>query len=126
MSDPPITPTVGAATLTGSAAGNWPSSAFLNVTEFETLLEDLSSGSPFPRCPPITVQDIPFGAWPAVSAAFSQTTRIIRLQSTGVCAVAVGGPDPVATALCSMRMIADQPEYFAVVPGDWLSVVVLT
>lgn len=108
------------------AAGAWPSTAFLSVAEFESLLEDPNSGSPLPRCPPITTQFIAYGSWPAMSAAFQANTRIVRLQPTGVCAVDAGGPDPIASAEHGMRMVGGAVEYFGVDPGDWLSVIAMT
>ena len=125
MANTTLTPSVGAAALTGAAAGNYPSSAFLYVSEFASLMNDAASGSLLPRCPPVATQLIPFGAWPAVSLPFSPSTRLIRLQANGVCAVAIGGTAPVATT-ASQRMTTGQTELWAVQPGDQLGVIAST
>jgi hypothetical protein len=125
MSNTILTPTVAAVSFAGATAGNYPSSGLLYVSEFQTLLNDASSGSLLPRCPPVATQLIPFGAWPAVSLRFSPSTRLIRVQANGICAVAIGGAAPVATT-AGQRMTSGLTEYFAVTPGDQLGVIATT
>lgn len=70
--------------------------------------------------PPITITGTA-----AASAAFNANTTIIRLHTDAICSVLVGGTAPVATANDG-RMAANQTEYFAVKPGDKLSVITNT
>jgi len=126
MSNTTLTPNAGSVALAGAAAGNWPSSAFLYLTEFESLLDDAKSGSAVPRCPALVDQVVPFGGISAASAPFSPATRIVRIQANAICAVKVGGAQPVAVPAGiggTSRMTAGQTEYFAVRPGDAAAVV---
>lgn len=56
------------------------------------------------------------------SQAFSQQTILIRVHCDSVCSVKVGGINPVATTQ-SMRLAANQTEYFSVQQGDALAVI---
>lgn len=58
------------------------------------------------------------------SAAFNADTRYIRVHTDAVCSIAFG-TNPTATAN-SMRLAANQTEYFAVVPGQKLAVITNT
>lgn len=73
--------------------------------------------------PAITMQTVAVGGVSAQSAAFSSTTRLIRVQTDIKCFVVIGGTNPTATT-SSQRMAADQTEYFVVAPGDKLAVIV--
>lgn len=111
-----------------SAPGNWPSSAFLFITEFESLLENTLAGRGAPvRCPSLADQAVAFGAFSAVSQPFSPQTRIERLHSNAIVCVKVGSRAPVAVPLglggATARMVAGQTEYFAVRPGDAVAVI---
>jgi hypothetical protein len=124
MSNTTITPAVGALTIAGTAAGNWPSSGFLYLTEFDSLLNDAASGTPLPRCPSQVDQVIPYGGVSAVSAPFGPHTRLVRIHTDSICAVKIGGTKPVAVAKPgTARMTAGQTEYFAVKPGDAAAVI---
>jgi len=125
MSNVTLTPTVGAAALTGALAGNWPSTGFLYVTEFGSLLLDSKSGSALPRAPSLADQLIPFnGGVSVASAAFNRATRVVRLHATAVCSLQIGGTSPVAGGTC--RLAASTTEFYAVAPGDALAVVATT
>ena len=127
MANTTLTPSVGALAVAGAAAGNFPSSGFLYVTEYDSLLNDAASGSSYPRCPSLVDQVIPFGGISAVSAAFNAHTRVVRLHTDSLCAVKVGGTKPVAVAKPgTSRMTAGQTEFFAVKPGDAAAVITTT
>ncbi len=122
MSNVTITPAAGAVTVAGAAPGNWPSSAFLFVTEFGSALANMASGmQDVPRCPSLVDQLIPFGGISVASAPFGSQTRVVRVHSTANCSLRVGGVQPVAGGC--MRLAAGVSELYAVVPGDSLAVV---
>jgi len=125
MSNVTLIPLVGATSLAGGAGGNWPSSGFLYVTEFDSLLNDAKSGSTFPRCPSLADQVLPISGLSLASAAFSPNSRVIRVHSSVACAVKVGGPAPVAKSGLggTSRLAAGVSEYFAVKPGDAVAVI---
>lgn len=125
MSNTTLTPSVGALTVAGAAAGNWPSSGFLYVTEFDSMLNDAASGSSYPRCPSLADQVIAFGGISAASAAFNARTRVVRVHSSATCAVKIGGPAPVAKSGLggTSRLAAGVSEFYAVHPGDALGVI---
>lgn len=58
------------------------------------------------------------------SAAFGGTTRIVRVHCDAVCSIAFGKSPTATTA--NKRLPADHTEYFAVNPGDKLSVIANT
>ena len=58
------------------------------------------------------------------SAAFAETTRMVRLHTDAICSVAFGA-DPTATA-DSKRMSAGTTEYFVVAAGDKVAVITNT
>jgi hypothetical protein len=127
MANTTLTPSVATAALAGGAAGNWPSSGFLYLSEFGSLFGDASSGAPFPRCPSLADQVIPFGGISAASLPFTPSTRVVRVHTDSICAVKVGGAQPVAVAKPgTARMAAGQTEYFAVTPGDKAAVITST
>lgn len=58
----------------------------------------------------------------AQSAAFSSTTKLVRVHCDVICNITVGGTNPVATT-STLRLAAGQTEYFAVSPGDKVAVI---
>ncbi len=76
-------------------------------------------------CPPLAEQTVAIGATHAESSAFGSKTYLVRCHADVICSVLVGGKAPVATT-GSGRFIAGQTEYFAVTPGDKLSVIANT
>jgi hypothetical protein len=128
MSNTTITPAVGALALAGVAVGNWPSSGFLYLTEFDSLLNDAASGSSYPRCPSLADQVIAFGGISAASAPFNGRTRVVRVHSSATCAVKIGGSAPVAKSGLggTSRLAAGVSEYYAVHPGEAVAVITAT
>lgn len=57
----------------------------------------------------------------ADSVAFKDTTVVIRVHADAICSLAFGSAPTASTT--TMRMAANQTEYFAVRPGDKLSVI---
>jgi hypothetical protein len=92
----------------------------LYITEYPTGAYDAAT----PVEPAITDQAITFtaGTGPAVaSAAFSASTRMVRVVADGICSVAFGG-SPTATANNS-RMAAGVERLVLVQPGHKVSVI---
>jgi hypothetical protein len=119
-----LAPTVGALQQTGGAAGNYPSSALLFITEFESAFRDSKSGTELPRAPSIVDQPaLPFGGVSVATPPFSPTTRIVRIQPTAACIIKVGGAQAVAVAGAGSRMTAGQTEFYAVRPNDTVAVI---
>jgi hypothetical protein len=93
------------------------------IDEFVGLQKDGAGHvMPVPQTPAIVQQDgITIGVGSAQSAAFNANTRLIRVHTDAICAIAIGA-DPTAVATKG-RMAADQTEYFAVYPGQKLAVI---
>lgn len=126
MANTTLTPTVAAAVFSGVAPGNFPSSAFLLVSEFAALSNDVMSGSTYPRAPSLNDQVVAYGAISAGSLPFSAQTRIVQISSTGTAAIKVGGLKPLAVAGLSSRLTAGTNLFFAVHPGDSVAAIVST
>ena len=56
------------------------------------------------------------------SAAFRDTTILVRVHTDAICSVKVGGTNPVADTT-NARMAANQTEYFSVKGGEKLAVI---
>jgi len=125
MSNQTVTPSVGAAAFAGAAPGNFVSSAFLWLTEFKAPVENPVAPT-YPTAPSLADQVIAYGASIAAqSSPFTAQTRLVRVQATAVCAIKIGkgataSAGPVGG---TTRMASGQTEYFAVHPGDQLSVI---
>lgn len=98
--------------------------AKLYVTEFVTAGRDPGSGVPVghggswlenPASP------IAIGGGALNSASFGTNTSLIRVNCDAVCSIVIG-TSPSAT-INNARMAANQTEYFAVVPGQQISVI---
>ncbi len=72
--------------------------------------------------PAVANQTVAITGTSAQSAAFADTTKIVRIHTDIICHVVLGGASPTATA-SSMRLAADQTEYFVVAPGQKLAVI---
>jgi hypothetical protein len=67
-------------------------------------------------------QTVTVGVASAQSAAFSVGSKIVRIHTDVACHIEVGGINPTATT-SSMRLAADQTEYFVVAAGQKLAVI---
>ena len=76
------------------------------------------------NAPPVTEQNVAIGGSSTQSSAFSAQTAIIRVATDAICSIAIG-TNPTATAN-SMRMAADQVEYFSVQPNQKIAVITNT
>ena len=124
MANTTLTPNAAAAAMAGQQAGNFPSSAFLYVTEFAAPQTNPMAPT-YPPSPSLADQVVPFGGASSVSAPFGPATRLIRIQTTAVATVKIGiQPAAIAGPIgATMRMAANQAEYFSVRPGDQIAVV---
>lgn len=95
--------------------------ATLYITEYTAILDDRVQ---IPIEPPVVNQTVAIGASHAESAAFSASTRVIRIHSDAICSVLIGAA-PVATTTDG-RFAANQTEFRGVQPGMVLSVITNT
>lgn len=94
----------------------------LYITEFSDLGRG-GDGGPVPVAgAKLRSQTRTLSASSAQSAAFGAGTQFIRLNTDTTCFIEILGTDPTATT-SSMRLPADQTEYFAVKAGDKLAAI---
>lgn len=74
--------------------------------------------------PPNAEQTVAIGGSSVQSAAFQQSTRMVRLHTDSICSIEFG-TNPTATAT-KARMAANQTEYFYVPAGQGYMVAVIT
>jgi len=97
----------------------------LYITEFTGTGSDaIPISIPVARLPALVEQKVVIGAGSVQSAALNANTTFVRVSSDSVCSIATGS-NPTATA-ASMRLAADSPEYFGVIPGTALKIAVIT
>lgn len=103
--------------------------AKLYITEFKAMAPTSRGWGaqqfmPWGAQPPAAEQTVAIGASSAASSAFNAATSYVRLHTDAVCSIEFGS-DPVATA-STMRLSADQTEYFAVPVGASFKVAVIS
>lgn len=99
--------------------------ATLYLTEFTNLGRDQQRVAVQIAGPVIASQAIAFTTIGATSsAAFGAQTRFVRLHPDAICSVSL--LSTVGASTGSMRMAADQTEYFAVSAGGKLSAIANT
>lgn len=77
------------------------------------------------NAPPIVEQTpVVISAGSLQSAAFNAKTAMIRVATDAICSIAIG-TNPTAT-VNTMRMAADQVEYFSVQPNQLIAVIANT
>jgi hypothetical protein len=89
------------------------------VTELTALATHMT-GAQIAQMPPIAEQKVTFTT-STQSSAFNAATRYIRVHPTSICSIAIGS-DPTATT-STMRLAADQVEYFGVTAGHKIAFV---
>lgn len=89
------------------------------VTEFTALGTHLTGGQ-IAQMPPVAEQKVTFTTT-TQSSAFNTSTRFIRVHPTSICSISIGS-NPTATT-STMRLAADQVEYFGVTGGDKIAFV---
>lgn len=98
--------------------------ASLYIAEFATAGVDQGRSVPVGACPPVAEQKLNIDVSATVSAPFNTNTRLVRVHTDAICSILIGA-DPTATD-AKMRMAAGSTEYFAVIPGQKLSVITNT
>lgn len=103
--------------------------AFLYVAEFSSDLVDAGGNMQIGRVPPLVEQKLDntqASATGVLSAAFNTATRFVRLHTDSICSVVFNTTLASQAVNTSMRMAANQTEYFAVAAGTKLAVCVNT
>lgn len=95
--------------------------AVLYITEFADV--SATQGVTIGKQPVVAEQTIAIGAG-AVSAAFNQRTRYVRLSPDAICSILINN-NPTATAT-NMRMAAGSVEYFDVPQGSKVAAITNT
>lgn len=96
--------------------------AKLYVTEFEQMPQLVGGRLAVAVAPPAVDQTpVVIGAGSLQSAAFGVRAKFVRLHADAICSIAFGS-NPTATAN-SMRMAANQTEYFGVAVADKVAVI---
>lgn len=75
--------------------------------------------------PRLAANNVTFTGTPGSSSPFNAKTRYVRLHPDAICSIRITTVG-TAAATTDARMIAGQTEYFAVNPGDTLSVIANT
>ena len=95
--------------------------AKLYITEFSALPIDLNLATPqLAKLPGLADQVVTYSS-STQSAAFSGSTRFIRIHTDSDCHIQVS-INPTASS-GNAKLIAGQTEYFGVSPGDKLAVI---
>jgi hypothetical protein len=94
--------------------------ASLYLAEFGGLVKDKLA---IPSTPPLVEQKLTIGA-ETDSAVFNPETTVIRVHVDAICSIAFGAAPTASTS--TMRLAANQTEYFGVRSGDKLSVITNT
>lgn len=100
--------------------------AVLYVTEFASIGSTTQNAQPMQVTaqPVVAEQTVAIGAGSVASAAFNANTRLIKLHTDAICSVKFGTA-PTATAT-TMRMAANESQYFAVPSNQAYKVAVIT
>lgn len=93
----------------------------LYITEYTSILSDRIQ---IPLEPELKSQTVAISASHAESAAFTDTTRFVRIETDVICSI-VFGANPVATT-SNRRLAADSVEYYAVPQGQAFKVSVIS
>jgi hypothetical protein len=102
--------------------------AFLYITEFAELeIGPAGRAGQIAMQPPLAEQAIANGGGNTQSAAFNSKTRLVRLHTDSICAVEFGlNPTAIAAgATGTLRLAANQTEYFGVPAGQSFKVAVI-
>lgn len=98
----------------------------LNIVEFREIQSyPTTDTAQIVKAAVVTTQEITPSGTSTTCVAFNGNTQIVRLCADTTCGIAWGvATATIATAVAtSMRLIADQPEYFGVQPGQLLAVI---
>ncbi len=95
--------------------------AVLYITEYSILGVITGKSTAIAKAPPVAEQTVAIGGSSVASSAFNAATKFVRLHTDAICSVSFGSA-PTATAT-TMRMAANQTEYFAVSPSAKVAVI---
>lgn len=96
--------------------------AFLSVSEFQSITHANPSGFhaiPAPMSPAVVEQSVAIGGTTTTSAAFSNTTRFIQVNTDTVCVLAFNGGLPTQGI---HRLGQNETRYYGVNAGGTISV----
>lgn len=82
-------------------------------------------GNPLPQEPGVDQTPVTFTGTAGQSAAFKNTTRMVRVHVDGIASI-LFGTNPTAVANTNLRMTAGQTSDFLVLPGSALKVSAVT
>jgi len=99
--------------------------AIVRIAEFSQMFQDANAPGQIAKCPPITQQAMTSSASSAASNPFNVATRFIRVHTDGVISIdirttptaVIGAPNG------TMRLAANQTEYFGVNAGDAIAII---
>lgn len=95
--------------------------AKLYITEFEQMPAVVGGRVAVGRAPGVEQTPVAIGGASVQSAAFGTRARFVRIHTDAICSIAFGA-NPTATTN-SLRMAANQTEYFGVTVGDKVAVI---
>jgi|NOAtaT_6_FD_contig_21_5216831_length_650_multi_7_in_0_out_0_1 hypothetical protein len=94
----------------------------LYITEYSRIGSDrVNRNVQTGENPPVANQTVNIGATSTQSNALSFKTSLVRVHTDAICSIEIG-EDPVAT-VNSLRMAANQTEYFSVPNGFKIAVI---
>lgn len=99
--------------------------ATLYITEYATSGWTTAAGLPCGQEPGFDQAPVGIGA-AASSLPFQATTRFVRLHCDTICSVKFGPAGATTAATTNKRLNANQTEYFGVVGGQVVSVILNT
>lgn len=95
--------------------------ATLYIAEFSKLYTNPNGVGQMGECPPLAEQTVSIGGSSTASAAFNAATSVIRIHTDAICSLAFGSA-PTASSV-TMRLAANQTEYFGVAAGTKVAVI---
>jgi hypothetical protein len=98
--------------------------AILYISEYNSLFAVPGQVGQMAMGAPVVQQTVAIGAGSVQSAALGGTSNFIRVHTDVICSIAFG-TNPTAT-VTSMRLAANQTEYFGVGPGTKVAVIANT
>jgi len=91
----------------------------LYIAEFSKLYSNPNGVAPMAAVPPLVQQTLAIGGSSVSSNAFNAATQFVRVHTDAACSINWGAAATSAT----MRMAANQTEYFSVSAGQTVSVI---
>lgn len=98
--------------------------AKIYVTEHEKMTLSFGNLLPVVKMPPLASMTAPIGVSSTQTSGFGSSTYIVCVHADTICSVAFG-TNPTATT-SDRRIASNATEYFEVVPGQKIAVIVNT